>query len=324
MSSGILMNLGAGATVTLSELRVEGCASGSAVTAGIAANFTGATVNLTDVAVATTSSTAGIILWGTGAANLSNVRVTGTPAAAGLWVAYNTNLAALSCTNVRLQATTIAQLDITATAAGDTWNIASMSFGQNCTYFVYQDNSLATPAANVHIATAEFEPAGLTAAQIEAKIWHQVDNPSLGLVAYGAGTLPESIIAFDEDTQKFYLCSDGGDPAGSGTEIQSGTTYTLDGHSLVMTITGIPGDKTLVVSNAATNSLREVWYLRNGLLYRGAEYSTTTAGTFTVSHQRDMTYYNGTWYAGWKGVTHSLSWDTANSRWTVTAGLAQH
>jgi hypothetical protein len=314
-------------TMTLKELRVEGCADalGSDPQGGIVALASAAgTMSLTDVVVATSGSREGIALMGSGAFSLNNVRIQGTTTRSALSVWYDANLAALSCTNVRLQATTNRQLDIAGTPLGATWNIGSMYFGQNCTNFIYLDKSAWATQANVHLATAEFEPAGLTPAQIEAKIWHQADDAELGMVSYDSGVLPASLIAFDEDTQKFYLCSDGTDPAGSGSEVQSGYGYTLEGHALVMTVTGIPGDKTLVVSNATTNSLREVWYLRNGLLYRGVEHSTTAAGTLSVSHQRGMTYYGGVWHPGWQGVVHALSWDGGNGRWTVTAGIVAH
>lgn len=314
-------------TVTLKELRVEGCAAGGAADpqGGIVAlAYAAGTVSLSDVVVATSGSLEGVVLLGSGAFNLNNVRVQGTTTRSALSVWQNANLSALSCSNVRLQATTSRQLDIMGTPAGATWNIGSMLFGQDCVNFIYLDKSTWATQANVHLATAEFEPAGLTAAQIEAKIWHQVDDPALGLVTYASGSLPASLIAFDEDTQRFYLCSDGSDPAGSGSEIQSGYTYTLEDHPLVVTITGIPGDKTLVVSNAVANSLREVWYLRNGLLYRGVEHSTVGTETFSVSHQRGMTYYGGVWHPGWQGVVHALSWDGGNGRWLVTAGIVAH
>lgn len=325
--NGLGIALTASSTVTVKELRVAGCAAGGAADpqGGIVAiAYPGGTVNLADVVVATSGSLEGVVLLGSGTFNLNNVRVQGTTTRSALSVWQNANLSALSCSNVRLQATTSRQLDIMGTPAGATWNIGSMLFGQDCVNFIYLDKTYYPTQANVHLATAQFEPAGLTPAQIEAKIWHQVDDPALGLVTYASGSLPASLIAFDEDTQKFYLCSDGSDPAGSGSEIQSGYTYTLEGHPLVVTITGIPGDKTLVVGNAEANSLRVVWYLRQGLLYRGVECSTVGTVTFSVSHQRGMSYYGGVWHPGWQGVVHALSWDNANGRWVLSASIVQH
>jgi hypothetical protein len=316
----------ASANITVKDLRIQGCADqGVEPEAGIVAVAQApGTATLTNVVVATTGSREGIVLGGSGAFNVTNVTVAGTTLRTALSVWSVQNLAALACSNVRLLATTNRQLEISGTPSGATWNIGSMQFGADCTNFIYLDKTLWGPTqANVHIATAQF-PAGLTRQEIEAKIWHKLDDKALGMVTYTPGILPASLIAFDEETQKFYLCTDGSDPKGTGSEIQSGYAYTLDDHPLVITITGIPGDKTLVVTNAETNSLRVVWYLRNGLLYRGVETSTTTAGTFSLSHQRGMTYTGGVWYPGWRGAVHALSWDDANSRWHVTASVALH
>ncbi|MEN6547449.1 MAG: Ig-like domain repeat protein [Armatimonadia bacterium] len=117
----------------------------------------------------------------------------------------------------------------------------------------------------------------------------------------GAGT----ILAWDKDTRKFYLCSNATNPQ-TGTEITGSGTY--DGVPVVVSGTG-----TNVTVTAAGASLRVTWYLRSGSLYRAYQYSNnTSAGSKTATFDGTRTLVNGTWKSGFYGLTHTISGGSAS------------
>ncbi|MGE5531973.1 MAG: beta strand repeat-containing protein, partial [Bacteroidota bacterium] len=114
---------------------------------------------------------------------------------------------------------------------------------------------------------------------------------------------PGTILAWDKDTKKFYLCSNATNPE-LGTEITGSATY--NGIPVVLSGTG-----TNVTVAAAGASLRVTWYLRSGGLYRAYEYSTISGVTKTATYDGTRTLVDGTWKVGFSGLTHTISGGTA-------------
>jgi hypothetical protein len=188
------------------------------------------------------------------------------------------------------------------------------TYGADLTRFIRLNGD----AMDVDARSAVFQGAN-GGAQIEAKVYHKVDDASLGWVLFDANQLSSPTIGWDVNDGKFYFCPDATNPA-AGLEVGNGSTYYYRGDPITCTITGIPGDKTLVVNGAAqSNSLRMVWYLRNGVFYRGVATSTIGGTPSSASYQRGMTYANGVWQPGLQFLTHSLS---GGPTWTVTGGSA--
>ncbi|MEN6642417.1 MAG: right-handed parallel beta-helix repeat-containing protein [Armatimonadia bacterium] len=112
----------------------------------------------------------------------------------------------------------------------------------------------------------------------------------------GSGT----ILAWDKDTKKFYLCSNATNPQ-AGTEITGSGTY----GGIAVTVSGTG---TNVTVTAASTSLRVTWYLRSGSLYRAYQYSNgTTAGSKTATFDGTRTLVDGAWKSGFWGLTHTIS-----------------
>lgn len=139
--------------------------------------------------------------------------------------------------------------------------------------------------------------------------------PWLGSLAlHGEG----SVLAWDKDTMKFYLCDDPSNPE-TGIELVSGQSYTVAGETLVCTITGVNGDRQVVVTNAepgsTPNALRVRWYKLGSALYRAYEWSTVGGTTKTAVYQRGQTYFydTQTWENGFWGLAHTITdgpdWD---------------
>lgn len=188
------------------------------------------------------------------------------------------------------------------------------TYGSDLTYFI----RLNTDSMDVDARSAVFQGAN-GGTQIEPKVYHKVDDATLGRVLFYENQLPAATIGWDVNDGKFYFCADATNPA-SGLEVVTGQTYYYQGNPITCTITGIPGDKTLQVNGAKqTNSLRMVWYLRNGVFYRGVATSTIGGTVTSASYQRGMTYTGGVWQSGLRFLTHTLS---NGPTWTVTCGNA--
>jgi hypothetical protein len=116
----------------------------------------------------------------------------------------------------------------------------------------------------------------------------------------GAGT----ILAWDKDTKKFYLCSNATNPE-AGTVITGSGTY----GAIPVVVTGTGTNLTVTAAGA---SLRVTWYLRSGALYRAYQYSSgTSAGSKTATFDGTRTLVDGAWKSGFYGLTHTISGGTA-------------
>lgn len=156
------------------------------------------------------------------------------------------------------------------------------------------------------------EPAGSLGGAVSEGVDYY---PWLGSLAlHGEG----SVLAWDKDTMKFYLCDDPSNPE-TGIELVSGQSYTVAGETLVCTITGVNGDRQVVVTNAepgsTPNALRVRWYKLGSALYRAYEWSTVGGTTKTAVYQRGQTYFydTQTWENGFWGLAHTITdgpdWD---------------
>jgi len=173
---------------------------------------------------------------------------------------------------------------VTATdAAGNIWNPTGVVAGGAGIW-----------AGNTYTAAAGDAGLALTmTATVDEKTAAATLNVN---AAAGAG----SILAWDKDTKKFYLCSNATDPA-TGTLITG--TGTFNGIPVV-----VSGGGTNVTVTAAGASLRVTWYLRGSALYRAYQYSTgTSAGSKTATYDGTRTLVDGTWKTGFWGLTHTIS-----------------
>jgi hypothetical protein len=114
---------------------------------------------------------------------------------------------------------------------------------------------------------------------------------------------PGTILAWDKDTKKFYLCSNATNP-------QTGTEITVSGTYGVIPVV-VSGTGTNVTVTAAGASLRVQWYLRSGALYRAYQYSTIGTVTKTATFDGTRTLVDGAWKSGFYGLTHTISGGTA-------------
>ncbi|MEN6547450.1 MAG: Ig-like domain repeat protein [Armatimonadia bacterium] len=119
--------------------------------------------------------------------------------------------------------------------------------------------------------------------------------------ATGAG----AILAWDKDTRKFYLCSNASDPQ-TGTEITGSGDY----GGIAVTVSGTGTNVTVTAGGA---SLRVMWYLRSGSLYKAYQYSNgTSAGSKTATYDGRRTLVDGAWKTGFWGLTHTIDAGTTS------------
>mgnify|MGYP002682660874 CR=1 FL=1 len=118
----------------------------------------------------------------------------------------------------------------------------------------------------------------------------------------GEGT----VVAWDKDTQKMYLCSDPANPQ-AGLEMVRGThTGTIGGEDVTYTLTSAASQLQAVVTNCGvTNALKVRWYMRGSSLYRVYFYSTIGAVNTITTYTGGNTLVNGgTMKTGFWGIGH--------------------
>ncbi len=131
-----------------------------------------------------------------------------------------------------------------------------------------------------------------------------------------SGGGPGFTLAWDRDTQGFYLCADPTNPQ-TGTPVPASGTYLVHGQTVVVSVTGGLQDQTAAITNCArAGTLRVRWYLNGGVLYRVYE-TSTIAGVATKSN----------WTLGqtFTGLTHTPGGYSAGPppTWaTLTGGAA--
>jgi len=187
------------------------------------------------------------------------------------------------------------EYSVTATdAAGNTWTPAAVDItwaedgAGSFTGYVYTPDE-AGDAGNTVTITATVD--GVTS-----------NEASLNVnAATGAG----AILAWDKDTRRFYLCSNASDPQ-TGTEITGSGDY----GGIAVTVNGTGTNVTVTAGGA---SLRVMWYLRGGSLYKAYQYSTgTSAGSKTATYDGRRTLVDGSWKTGFWGLTHTIDAGTAS------------
>jgi len=156
---------------------------------------------------------------------------------------------------------------------------------------------------------------------ITATVDGTVSNTAQLTVATSSGSGGVGLIlAWDKDTQKFYLCSDASNPQ-AGIEITAGTNTYGNDIQVKLTVTRST-DQTATIINGGvpSNSLRVRWYMRSGSLYRSYEYATIDGTRHTATYSRGRTSVDSARsQVGFFGLTHNLDADPPT---TVTYGGA--
>jgi len=159
--------------------------------------------------------------------------------------------------------------------------------------------------------TMTYTPApggGAETVTITATVGTKTSDPAtLNVVAVGGPT--PLVLAWDKDTRMFYLCDDAGNPA-AGIPLAVGAN-TVGGVTVTVTQASST-DLTATVTNGAAppNSLRVLWYLRNGALDKCYSYSTISGTTHTAVYSAGRTSVDGRRaQVGFVGLAHNLNAD---------------
>jgi hypothetical protein len=156
-----------------------------------------------------------------------------------------------------------------------------------------------------------------TPADIEARIWHENDDPLLGLVTFVAPDLAGNRLSWDPATRRFTLngalLSTGtqwynlGSPAGAQAQIQVLTQATV-GSAVMLSLDLTGEDHADATPVTMANTLCNRWYLKGPAITRISETSTlagrTQTGTYEASLNR--TTYGRTVKTGLWVFTHTI------------------
>jgi hypothetical protein len=173
-------------------------------------------------------------------------------------------------------------------AAGNTWDATGTA---------------AWAATSGGFTGSVYKPAAAGEVTVTATVDGQDGTATVTVNEAGGGG---SILAWDRDTQKFYLCANPADPQ-TGTEVNG----TLTVGDVTVTVTGRVGDQIATISGGTepANSLRIRWSMSGGAVARAYQYSNIGGTLNQAIYSAGRTQINGAWKIGYHGAIHKIAGD---------------